>query len=128
VFDYAKEQGVVLTLLDIGGGFPGTVIFGVLLFVFSICEKKGRWRIAFRRNRKDVLGVARRAVSQKFWRFAICEFHCFSPFSFLFFSLVRIIGEPGRYFCSGSSTLAVVVNSKRKKKLVPPPSAPGLHN
>ena len=33
--------------------------------------------------------------------------------------LVRIIGEPGRYFCSGSSTLAVVVNSKRKKKLVP---------
>ncbi len=34
---------------------------------------------------------------------------------------MRIIGEPGRYFCSGSSTLAVVVNSKRKKQLVKEP-------
>ena len=40
-----------------------------------------------------------------------------------FFVSVRIIGEPGRYFCSGSSTLAVVVNSKRKKKLVVAPPA-----
>merc|ERR1711991_270986 len=31
---------------------------------------------------------------------------------------VRIIAEPGRYFCSGSSTLAVIVNSRRRKDLV----------
>ena len=33
VFDYAKEQGVILSLLDIGGGFPGTVAFILLLVV-----------------------------------------------------------------------------------------------
>jgi len=82
VFDYAKEQGVVMTLLDIGGGFPGT--------------DDGQLRF-------DEIAA------------------CVSPLLDELFpksSGVRIIGEPGRYFCSGSSTLAVVVNSKRKKKLV----------
>ncbi len=53
----------------------------------------------------------------------ICSLFIYLLFIFIYlfiylFISVRIIGEPGRYFCSGSSTLAVVVNSKRQKKLV----------
>lgn len=82
VFDYAATQGFKMTLLDIGGGYPGT----------------------------DDGGLTFPEIAK-----------CISPLLDQLFPKstgVRIIGEPGRYFCAGSSTLAVVVNAKRKKKLI----------
>ncbi len=86
VFEFAKSQGVIMTLLDIGGGFPGT--------------DDGQLRF------DEIAATVSPLLDELFPKT----------------SGVRIIGEPGRYFCSGSSTLAVVVNSKRKKKLVAPPA------
>ena len=81
VMEYAKSQGVKMTLLDIGGGFPGTDDEGLRF--------------------DEIAATVTPLLDEMF------------PKS----SGIRIIGEPGRYFCSGTSTLAVIINSKRRKDL-----------
>lgn len=77
VFDEAEKEGFDLTLLDIGGGWPGTDEGPLILE--DICEAIGR-HIA----------------------------NLFPP-------KVRVIAEPGRFFCTSSYTLAVTVTSRRER-------------
>lgn len=106
VFDYAKSIGYgaarrfvfvlskifpslvrhEMTLLDIGGGFPGDNTAELTFPEIAAC-----------------IGPALDKLFPKE-------------------SGVRIIGEPGRYFCSGSSTLAVVINAKKRKAMMKPPT------
>jgi len=77
VFDEAEKEGFDLTLLDIGGGWPGTDEGPLILE--DICEAIGR------------------------------------HITNLFPPKVKIIAEPGRYFCTSSYTLAVTVTSRRER-------------
>lgn len=77
VFDEAEKRGYEMTLLDIGGGWPGT--------------ESGALRVA--ELGKDISPV-------------IDE---------LFSADVRVISEPGRYFCSETTTLATTIISKRHR-------------
>jgi len=77
VFDEAAKAGYELTLLDIGGGWPGTDAGPLLLE--DICE-----------------GIGRHITT-------------------LFPPKVRVIAEPGRFFCMSCYTLAVTVTSRRER-------------
>jgi len=77
VFDEAEKEGFDLTLLDIGGGWPGTDEGPLILE--DICE-----------------AIARHITN-------------------LFPPKVRVIAEPGRFFCASSYTLAVTVTSRRER-------------
>ena len=80
VFDIAKELGINMTLLDIGGGFPGT---DDAVVTFSDIAKK---------------------LNESFDKF----------FNKESFPDLKIISEPGRYFCAASHTLILNVVSKKK--------------
>jgi diaminopimelate decarboxylase len=77
VFDMAKEAGLNLTLLDLGGGWPG-VDTNELSFV-DIAKDLG-----------PILDEN-------------------------FSSEVRIVAEPGRFFCTSCYTLAVSIISRRER-------------
>jgi len=86
VFDEAKSYGYHMTLVDIGGGFPGVENGHLPLATIG----------------PDVAPIA----------------------DALFPSDVRIIAEPGRFFCTQSTTLACTVVSKRERLVaIPIPSA-----
>jgi ornithine decarboxylase len=76
-FNYANKAGFQLSLLDIGGGWPG-VNDGPLIF-------------------EEIAREVAPLIDS------------------LFPSSVRVIAEPGRFFCSQCYTLAVTVNSRRER-------------
>jgi len=77
VFDEAEKIGFKMTLLDIGGGWPGTDNGPLIL--------------------EDMNEAICRHIDQ------------------LFPSQVRVIAEPGRFFCTACYTLAVTVTSRRER-------------
>jgi len=77
VFDEAEKVGFKMSLLDIGGGWPGTDEGPLIL--------------------EDINEAICRQVDE------------------LFPSDVRVIAEPGRFFCTSSYTLAVTVTSRRER-------------
>jgi ornithine decarboxylase len=85
VFDTGKKFGYTMTILDIGGGFPGTDSDNVPRFE----------DIAFEINK------------------ALEEF--FNNADFPDESGLRIIGEPGRYFACSSHTLVLCIIKKKKE-------------
>jgi ornithine decarboxylase len=76
-FNYANKTGFQLSLLDIGGGWPG-VNDGPLLF-------------------EEIAREVAPLIDS------------------LFPPSVRVIAEPGRFFCTQCYTLAVTVNSRRER-------------
>jgi len=78
VFDLAETEGYSLSLLDIGGGFPG--------------ENTVALSIA------DIGKALAPILEEKFQG-------------------VRVIAEPGRFFCTSTAILAVNVNSRKFKTL-----------
>jgi len=76
VFDLAENEGYSLSLLDIGGGFPG----------------------------ENTVTLSIGDIGQ-----------ALSPELDKLFPGVRIIAEPGRFFCTTASTLVVNVNSKKMR-------------
>jgi len=77
VFDEAEKEGFDMTLLDIGGGWPGTDTGPLMI--------------------EDICGAIVRHIGE-----------LFSP-------KVRVIAEPGRFFCTSCYTLAVTVTSRRER-------------
>lgn len=80
IFDTAKELGINMKLLDIGGGFPGTD--DVTINFFDIAKRLNEaFDVFFNKDE---------------------------------FPDLRIISEPGRFFCSASHTLILNVVGKKK--------------
>jgi len=77
VFDEAEKEGFSMTVLDIGGGWPGTEDGPLIL--------------------EDIHEDICRQIDD------------------LFPPEVRVIAEPGRFFCTSCYTLAVTVTSRRER-------------
>eukprot|EP01101_Sappina_pedata_P011997 TRINITY_DN8158_c0_g1_i1.p1 TRINITY_DN8158_c0_g1~~TRINITY_DN8158_c0_g1_i1.p1 ORF type:complete len:604 (-),score=320.70 TRINITY_DN8158_c0_g1_i1:112-1923(-) len=86
VFDLAEQEGFKLSLLDIGGGWPG-----------------GSEELTFPDIAKDLAPVLEQHFSAD----------------------VRIIAEPGRYFCTTCYTLAVSIISRKERAAKPKLDAEG---
>jgi len=86
VFDMAAEHGIRMTLLDIGGGFPGF--------------RQGS-------NSNALQKVVPFETTCASIRMALDEY-------FSFDSGIEFIGEPGRYIATGSHHLAINVFAKRE--------------
>jgi ornithine decarboxylase len=96
VFDIGKENGYNLKILDIGGGFPGTIANNVE----SSCNKNlDDCDIKF----EDIANTINESIDKYF-----------SSDDFPEDYNLQIIAEPGRYFASASHTLVLNVIAKNK--------------
>ena len=86
VFEMGKKYGYKLTILDIGGGFPGTDIVRVPKF-------------------EDIAIEINRAIDEFF---NVADFD--TDYG------LRIIAEPGRYLACASHTLVLCIIKKKKEK------------
>lgn len=102
VFEAAREYGFELSLLDIGGGFPGTLATDAPL-------PAGRQVTSHRRNSSANASLTFEPIAAAV-RTAL-ELH-FPPSSG-----VMIIGEPGRYFAQSFTSIFVTVFARRVEQV-----------
>jgi diaminopimelate decarboxylase len=95
VFDIGKENGYKLKILDIGGGFPGTLEG----FFEQTLDKKNNNYIKF----EDIAKTINESIDIYFPESDFPEDYN-----------LQIIAEPGRYFASASHTLVLNVIAKNK--------------
>eukprot|EP01139_Manchomonas_bermudensis_P009614 Amastigsp_a339366_263.p2 type:complete len:338 gc:universal Amastigsp_a339366_263:1033-20(-) len=106
VFDLAAENGFKLRLLDIGGGFPGTLRADGPL-------PAGRPITSHRRNSSANASLTFEPIAA-----AICV-ALDKHFPAAENAHVLVIGEPGRYFAQSFTTIFVDVFSRRVETLEP---------
>jgi len=97
VFDLAEDYGFRFTLLDIGGGFPGTDNQENL----GLTQQQSI-------SIEEVASVVNPLLDQ------------------LFPPHVRVISEPGRYFAASTLTIVSVIHSRRRVLVQPQQQRPGV--
>ena len=100
IFDVASTYGFNMCLLDLGGGFPGSL---------TVHSPLSATKIYGATLMEEIAAIINSALDLHFPEAG---------------SKIRVIAEPGRYFVASAGTLATSVVSKRKIKPANPTDLP----